>query len=440
MAQDILFKRNGTTPVYANEEAAWLALNNTDHKAAQPVVAFYEKANTIGNIGDSTIAAVFGIGTANGKGKFQGFASQEDFLGIYSEYAAFKELWNQMFELVEIEKSDGSKESYIKAKLSMFSIGDIISGGEPDGEPSEESSGSLATLRDVANDGNGNVVLHGTLTPVTNGCVFTFKDGKWGAETESDFVSRISEALTAAGIVTRDYVNTAIQEAISNLGSNKDIIELQERVSGVEDKTSTLIAGDADKSVRAIASEVLAEALIPEGADESLDTLQEIAEWIQSHPEDAAAMNTAIEALKKITKSFYNNGTVAEDSVKTYIDNAVKALKDGDVTTALNAINTLKSRKVNAGAGLTGGGALNGDVTISHAESDVTITNSEVVTAVTKDKYGHIASVTSKKFSDLIKQKASLGTNEYAVNVTGNSTTKGVDLSVTIDTIDGGTY
>lgn len=63
---------------------------------------------------------------------------------------------------------------------------------------------------------------------------------------------------------------------------------------------NTLIGTDTGKSVRTIANEELAAQLIPEGAQESLDTLTEIAQWIQDHPDDAAAMNTAIAKLNGI--------------------------------------------------------------------------------------------------------------------------------------------
>lgn len=62
----------------------------------------------------------------------------------------------------------------------------------------------------------------------------------------------------------------------------------------------TLIGTDSGKSVRTIANEELTKQLIPEGAQESLDTLTEIAQWIQDHPDDAAAMNTAIAKLNEI--------------------------------------------------------------------------------------------------------------------------------------------
>jgi prophage DNA circulation protein len=56
-----------------------------------------------------------------------------------------------------------------------------------------------------------------------------------------------------------------------------------------------LIGEDTNKSVRAIAAEELTKQLVPSTAQESLNTLEEIAAWIQSHPGDAATMNAAIE-------------------------------------------------------------------------------------------------------------------------------------------------
>lgn len=76
-----------------------------------------------------------------------------------------------------------------------------------------------------------------------------------------------------------------------------DDTALAARVTTAEGKITTLIGSDTDKSVRTIANEELAAQLIPETAQESLDTLSEIAAWIQAHPDDAATMNAAIEAL-----------------------------------------------------------------------------------------------------------------------------------------------
>lgn len=91
----------------------------------------------------------------------------------------------------------------------------------------------------------------------------------------------------------------------------------------------TLIGSDTGKSVRTIANEELAAQLIPEGAQESLDTLTEIANWIQEHPDDASAMNTAITKLNGIVAGIGGE----EDDYATVI-----AAIEGKLTAALATI------------------------------------------------------------------------------------------------------
>lgn len=91
----------------------------------------------------------------------------------------------------------------------------------------------------------------------------------------------------------------------------------------------TLIGSDTGKSVRTIANEELAAQLIPEGAQESLDTLTEIAQWIQSHPDDAAAMNAAITKLNEIVAGIGGE----EDDYAT-----VMAAIEGKIAAAMEGI------------------------------------------------------------------------------------------------------
>lgn len=101
-------------------------------------------------------------------------------------------------------------------------------------------------------------------------------------------------------------------------------------------KLTTLIGTDASKSARTIANEELAAQLIPESAKESLDTLAEIAAWIQSHPDDASAMNQAITTLQKLVGTLpkdATSGTVVA-YIKEYADGAIAALNIGDYAKA----------------------------------------------------------------------------------------------------------
>lgn len=87
---------------------------------------------------------------------------------------------------------------------------------------------------------------------------------------------------------------------------------------------TTLVGSDGNKSVRTIANEELAAQLIPAQAQEALDTLQEIAQWIQDHPADAAAFNTAIQALQAKTALPQGYGT-SSSTIVNYVDDAVDA-------------------------------------------------------------------------------------------------------------------
>ena len=421
MDQDILLRRSGA--VYANEAAAWAALDAAIHRKGQPIIAFYTHSTT--THGDATIGVVFAVGTADGVGKYQACASHDDMIAVYNalnghirDYNTFKTLFDSLFEYDE-------ENNAIKAKKDFYSVGQVTAGGY--GEDEEDTVvAALYQLVDVLANSAGDGV-----DGAAQGSVLSYDANinKWRAIPQSEIVPDMSQYLTA----------TEVQELIDEVKQ-----DVGQDTSGLSRAIATIQGSDKDKSMREVASEELAKQLIPEGAKDSLDSLQEIAAWIQSHPDDVSAMNAAIEALKKITRTFYNGGTVTEDSIKIYIDGAVNSLKTGDVANALSLINTLAARKITAGDGLTGGGSLGGDITIRH--KTVTemglgdVTWNEVITKVERDSHGHINGVASKAMHQLVRASDHLEKNEYAVNVTANSSKGGVDLSVIINTIDGGTF
>lgn len=92
-------------------------------------------------------------------------------------------------------------------------------------------------------------------------------------------------------------------------------------ISQLQAQVATLIGTDTDKSVATIVAEKVAELLIPENADASLDTLEEIAQWIQDHPDDAAAMNSSISVLQTKVASLEDalNGTENTDGLEARV-------------------------------------------------------------------------------------------------------------------------
>lgn len=112
---------------------------------------------------------------------------------------------------------------------------------------------------------------------------------------DGKYVSAVSETdgiITVTRADLPDYSET--YAAKKHTHAVADVTGLQTEL----DKVTTLIGDDASKSVRTIANEELAAQLIPENAKESLNTLQEIAQWIQDHPDDVTAIHAAIAALQ----------------------------------------------------------------------------------------------------------------------------------------------
>ena len=193
-----------------------------------------------------------------------------------------------------------------------------------------------------------------------------------------------------ADSVYKTYLQRNLKKVISKLGalalkdtvSKADLAQaLQDELDAkatisalntVDGKVTTLIGSDTAKSVRTIANEELAAQLIPANAQEALDTLQEIAAWIQAHPADAAAMSASITALtNKLALGTYTDETTGEtveyatvaayvDAVKTELEAAIAsttALTDfrttttgtGNVVTSVDYDNTTGTTTVTKG-------------------------------------------------------------------------------------------
>ena len=181
----------------------------------------------------------------------------------------------------------------------------------------------------------------------------------------------------------------------------------QTTASEAKTKVEILIGADAGKSAREIANAELAKQLIPSNAKDALDTLAEIAAWIQAHPEDASAMNTAIGNIQKQLSGLGTEGT--NGSAKKYVDDAITAeqtARNNAITAALNPLD-LTQISLNAGETLSFIKQENGKVTadkqsISISTSQIkdfgnyqpagdyvtnTTFNNHVAKAVTEDTY-----------------------------------------------------
>ena len=80
-----------------------------------------------------------------------------------------------------------------------------------------------------------------------------------------------------------------------------------EDMTAFKTAVNTLVGEDSGKSVRTIAAEEMARQLIPENAKESMDTLKELSDWLQSHPDEVATINSNISTLQTKTSTLETN-------------------------------------------------------------------------------------------------------------------------------------
>lgn len=134
-------------------------------------------------------------------------------------------------------------------------------------------------------------------------------------------------------LIAGTYDDTEVRDLIQ--GNADDIDALEGRADAVETKVDTLVGSDAGKSARTIANEELAKQLIADGAKESLDTLTEIANWIQEHPDDASAMSKAIDDLEALVGTLPSG--VSATTIVAYVQEVVAA-EQARATAAENAL------------------------------------------------------------------------------------------------------
>ena len=228
---------------------------------------------------------------------------------------------------------------------------DLANTYEPKGKGAEEA-GKVQDALDEYIESNDDVIAaikDGTsidsFKDVENALADKQASGDYATKTEAQgYANAKDEAIAAAQQAADDAqadVDT-LAEKVGEVPADKTVVqmieeaqdaatyddtELANRVTENEGKLSTLIGDDTGKSARTIANEELAKQLIPENAAESLNELQEIAAWIQDHPDDASAMNAAIAALQAKVDT-------GDQTVTAYVTAAIDALKIGDYAKA----------------------------------------------------------------------------------------------------------
>jgi hypothetical protein len=136
--------------------------------------------------------------------------------------------------------------------------------------------------------------------------------------------------------------------------------------------------------------EELAKQLIPEGAQEALDTLAEIAAWIQEHPEDVAAINLAIDNLEKLV------GKIPEDATATDIVGYIAEVVAAEKARAEGVESGLDTRLQAVETAIGQGGSVDAqiDAKIAALDANVESTSSTLVSVKVDEVDGKVTAVT----------------------------------------------
>lgn len=200
----------------------------------------------------------------------------------------------------------------------------------------EYTDGKFQTVADATTQ---HAAIAATVTTAQNAA----DEAKSGVTAINAKIGTVPADKTVVGMIAEaTYDDTTLSGRVATIEGDylkaADKTALQNSITSISDKVTTLINEDAGKSVRTIANEELVKQLIPENASASLDTLQEIAAWIQQHPNDVTAINKNITDLQAIVNGI--GGTGEKATVVAYVDDKIAALKIGDYakTTELNAV------------------------------------------------------------------------------------------------------
>ena len=367
------------------EYAGMLPVEATQTNVLDYVLAQIEASEFSGNAADVTIADAGNLITATDvEGALAEIAGNVATISGIGEGSFDKAIKDAIGELKVGETSYATVKAYVDALNAA--VLKIIHGetGSLEDLNTTDKSNLVAAINEVA----------GQVAAVD----YSGKADKVASATEGNFAGLNAEGnLTDSGKKASDFDEAGAAAAVS--GYNKG--ETAKTVKEVATEVATLVGNDTSKSVRTIANEELAKQLIAEGAAESLNTLQEIAAWIQQHPKDAAEMNTHITNLQTQVGKEANGEAVATGLVKDIRDLQAAIGDGGSVADAItNAINELDATVTNV--------PVNGDapeVAVSITETDGKLTAvTATIKAETFDVYGAASAIqgqTTKTVKDL---------------------------------------
>lgn len=237
-----------------------------------------------------------------------------DFAVAFNRQTAFPLDAKSYFESLELATAAAASAQEAGSSETTYYFGQtiaVVDGGkatlyviQPDKTLKEVGGNILINENVFAKDENGVLNLLGFADAVGGAQLVKTEDGK---------ISWVKPDTTTVG-----GLSTAIESLKTVVGDDTKGL-----VKQVADNKSAIETLNGDKNVAGSVAHQIAE--IVAGADESFDTLKEIADWITTHKTDAATMNSQINTNKddiSALKTKVGNTSVA--------DQINAALKDGD--------------------------------------------------------------------------------------------------------------
>lgn len=237
-----------------------------------------------------------------------------DFAVAFNRQTAFPLDAKSYFESLELATAAATSAQEAGSSETTYYFGQtiaVVEGGkatlyviQPDKTLKEVGGNILINENVFAKDENGVLNLLGFADAVGGAQLVKTEDGK---------ISWVKPDTT-----TVEGLSTAIESLKTVVGDDKGGL-----VKQVSDNKAAIDTLNGDKTVSGSVAYQIAQ--IVAGADESFDTLKEIADWITTHKTDATTMNSQINANKDDISALKTK--VGDTSVADQIN---AALKDGD--------------------------------------------------------------------------------------------------------------
>lgn len=195
--------------------------------------------------------------------------------------------------------------------------------------------------------------------------------------------TQIANAISALNL---DETYAAVVQMISDAQTAATYDDAEVK-AGIAANTAAIATLNGEATVEGSVKKTVSDeiAKVVAGAPESFDTLKEVSDWISTHGQDAASMNSAILALQNILDGIGDTDADESATVVAYVQAAIAALNIGDYATAAN-LTALAERVTTAEGKIT-----TAEGKITTAEEKIATLEEQIVTKANDSDLAAIA-------------------------------------------------